>query len=50
MIGVKQLFQVALTEIKKRYNMKDPVLTKLDILKPDNAIYHTFRKNIIDDL
>lgn len=41
----REFFQVAATEIKKRYDMEDPVLSKLYILKPDNAISHTFREN-----
>lgn len=39
----RQFLQSATVEIKKRYNMNDPVLSKLKILKPINAISLSFR-------
>ncbi|XP_050066483.1 uncharacterized protein LOC126555629 [Aphis gossypii] len=40
----RDFFIVAAMEIKKRYNMSDPVLSKLHMLKPENAISHAFRE------
>ncbi|XP_050063107.1 uncharacterized protein LOC114121778 [Aphis gossypii] len=39
----RQFLQSATVEIKKRYNMSDPVLSKLKMLKPINAISLSFR-------
>ncbi|KAF0712323.1 Uncharacterized protein FWK35_00031879 [Aphis craccivora] len=39
----RQFLQSATVEIKKRYNMNDPVLSKLKMLKPINAITLSFR-------
>jgi len=39
----RQFLQSATVEIKKRYNMNDPVLSKLSILKPNNAVSLSFR-------
>lgn len=44
MIRCRDFFIVAAMEIKKRYNMSDPVLSKLHMLKPENAISHAFRE------
>lgn len=35
---------MAADKIKKRYDMEDPVLSKLYIIKPENAISHAFRE------
>ncbi|XP_022182197.1 uncharacterized protein LOC111042013 isoform X3 [Myzus persicae] len=42
----RQFLQAATVEIKKRYNMNDPVLSKLKSLKPINATSLSFRDEI----
>lgn len=44
MFRCRDFFIVAVIEIQKRYNMADPVLSQLAMLRPQNAISHSFRK------
>jgi len=44
MFRCRDFFVVAAIEMKKRYNMADPVLSQLVMLKPQNAISHSFRE------
>lgn len=39
----KHFYKVAATEIKKRYNMEDPILSKLQVSEPASALSHNFR-------
>ncbi|KAF9820226.1 hypothetical protein SFRURICE_010218 [Spodoptera frugiperda] len=39
----KHFYKVAATEIKKRYNMEDPILSKLQVFEPASALSHNFR-------
>lgn len=41
----KNFYKVAATEIKKRYNMEDPVLSKLKVFEPASALSHDFRSH-----
>ncbi|CAI6357116.1 unnamed protein product [Macrosiphum euphorbiae] len=44
MFRCRDFFVVAAIEMTKRYNMADPVLSQLVMLKPQNAISHSFRE------
>ncbi|KAI5633181.1 hypothetical protein NE865_14133 [Phthorimaea operculella] len=41
----KNFCQTAATEIRKRYNMDDPVLSKLQVFGPKSALSHDFRNH-----
>lgn len=41
----KNFYKAAATEIKKRYNMEDPVLSKLQVFEPASALSHNFRSH-----
>lgn len=40
----KNFYKVAATEIKKRYNMEDPVLSQLQVFEPASALSYRFRE------
>ncbi|KAJ2954866.1 hypothetical protein O0L34_g3184 [Tuta absoluta] len=41
----KNFCQAAATEIRKRYNMDDPILSKLQVFGPKSALSHDFRNH-----